>query len=152
MDQTQPIVAGNGSKHFEQPQIGPKAAHSRRFQPKSENWRAIQNPSKRPLLRRVILPPANPILPVRGKNCNSKPPKIQRCLFFNLWCMREEGFWCKLGWKNPSKLLAVDHSRRCITLFPHFFCFSPKLTTCIIRSRLGGVPPLRPLVYLLDGT
>ena len=31
------------------------------------------------------------------------------------------------------------------------FSFSPKLTTLFDRSRLGEVPPLRPLVYLLDG-
>ena len=95
--------------------------------------------SAQPSLRDDVPRPAIPsvlrtTLPVRGKDCKSTSTRSiwfrQGRRRFNLCCSLPAKFGVKLS-----------HSH-----------FGPKLTMFFIRSRLGEVPPLRPLVYLLDGT
>lgn len=104
-----------------------------------------------PLRRHSLLPHLRQLLPVPGNNCKTSVCKPARTTGFNLWCVDAPRFWCKVLQSSPPWPGFVGYRRRTITEITHFFCFSPKLTTCIIRSRLGGVPPSRPLAYLLDG-
>jgi hypothetical protein len=70
---------------------------------------------------------------------------------FDLCCISHQIFCgkvaaCGLIWRHGADLAFCF----CCVEFK-LFNFRPKLTTLFVRSRLGEVPPLRPLVYLLDG-
>lgn len=70
---------------------------------------------------------------------------------FDLCCISHQIFcgkvaFCGLIWRH-----GADRAFCFCCVEFKLFNFRPKLTTLFVRSRLGEVPPLRPLVYLLDG-
>ena len=150
MHRLQPHVADDGALKASRT-ISPNTPRKQLYVKGIPRRSVLRSQKQHHIAWREKLPPVCRSLPVDGKNCKTRQAFMGPRLYFNLWCMHAPRFWCKVLESSPPWPLKVGGRWRPLTPFKHFFCFSPKLTTYFIRSRLGGVPPSRPLVYLLDG-